>query len=132
MNLEVNKRIKEAREKARLSQNDVAKLMGMKCSTYSQMERKGSISVDKALKLAEILSADSDYIIYGKLKEEKIDFTPEPPQVIKVEEPKSFLDKIRDGEDVLVLTRDEKNIIKTFRNMKKSQKSEFFEYLKRF
>ncbi len=129
MDLEVNKRIKEARKKLHYTQGQVAEYMGMKCSTYSQMERKGSISVERAKKLAEILNADPDYIIYGQPKSNAIDFSPEKTVVLPVNDPQSFLDKIKNGQEELVLTNSEKNIIKNYRTLKDSDKKDVWEYI---
>ena len=43
----INQRIALYRKMANLTQTEVAEKMGMKCSTYSQMERKGSISSER-------------------------------------------------------------------------------------
>ena len=52
---EVNRRIALYRKMANLTQTEVAEKMGMKCSTYSQMERKGSISTERLLTICKIL-----------------------------------------------------------------------------
>ena len=125
MDLEVNKRIKEARKKLGYTQGQVAEYMGMKCSTYSQMERKGSISVERAKKLAEILDADPDYIIYGTA----IDFSPEKPVNLPVHDPQDFLEKIKNGQEELILTNREKNIIKNYRELKENDKKDLWDYI---
>lgn len=125
MDLEVNKRIKEARKKLGYTQGQVAEYMGMKCSTYSQMERKGSISVERAKKLAEILDADPDYIIYGTA----IDFSPEKSVTLPVHDPQDFLEKIKNGQEELVLTNREKNIIKNYRELKENDKKDLWDYI---
>ena len=50
----INRRIFYYRKLANLTQNETADLLGMKHSTYSQMERKGNISVEMLLRLARI------------------------------------------------------------------------------
>lgn len=63
---EVNERIKMYRKEKKLTQGELAKIIGVKTSTYSQMEREGNITVDMALKIAEVLGIDPNLIIYGK------------------------------------------------------------------
>ncbi len=126
----VNNRIKEARKKRHYTQAQVAELMGLKCSTYSQMERNGSISVEKAIKLAKILDVDSNYIIYGEEKtNNKIDFSPIPKTVLSLNNNQTFFEQIKKGEDQIVLTIKEKNIIKNFRSLKESDKKEILALL---
>ena len=59
MDKSINQRIILYRKMANLTQTEVAEKMGMKCSTYSQMERKGSISTERLLALADIFGVIS-------------------------------------------------------------------------
>jgi len=118
----VNERIREARINKHYTQERAGELINMKCSTYSQMERQGTISVDLALELARVLEADPFYIIFGETKEKlALDFAPVASEVLKVNEPQTFIDKIKSGQDELVLTHREKNIIKNLRDIKNPQ-----------
>ena len=63
---EVNERIKTYRKEKKLTQGELAKMIDLKTSTYSQMEREGNITVDMALKIAEVLGIDPNLIVYGK------------------------------------------------------------------
>lgn len=125
MDLEINKRIKSYRNLANKTQDETAKALGIKCSTYSQMERKGGISVDIAKKLAEIFGIDSDLIIYG---EKKIDFTPIQPPVLKVEEPKEIIEKL---ESEATLSAVENNIIKIIRNLSYKDRQEVYQFIEK-
>lgn len=127
----VNDRIKEMRKKRQYTQAQLAELLGLKCSTYSQMERKGSISVEMAKRIAEILDVDSDYIIYGENGEQKLDFSPIPQKVLTVSDRRTFLEQIRNGEEQLILSVKEKNIIKNFRALSEEDKKEFLDFLKK-
>lgn len=130
METTVNERIKEARKAKNYTQSQAGELIGMKCSTYSQMERQGNISVEMALALAKILGADPFYIIFGKPKEKLIpDFTPVPSEVLTANEPESFLEKIKNGEDELILTHQEKNFIKNYRLLNDTDKLDVRKYL---
>lgn len=129
MNSTVNQRIKEARKKKNYSQEQVGELISMKCSTYSQMERKGSISVDKALLLADVLDADPFYIIFGETKENLFDFTPTSPEILTVNEPENFINQIKKGQEELILTNSERNIIKNLRLLKDIDKADVIKYI---
>ena len=64
----INERIREYRKKRKMTQEEVGEALGMKCSTYSQMERKGKITVEIARKIAEILEVDPDIIMFGEVQ----------------------------------------------------------------
>lgn len=58
------KRLKEVRKKARLSQNDLAKKLGVKQTTYSAWERgKTDISNDSLVKIAHFFGVTTDYLL---------------------------------------------------------------------
>ena len=59
MGYTVNQRVAIYRKMANLTQTEAAERLGMKCSTYSQMERKGHISVDKLRDPMELTSEQS-------------------------------------------------------------------------
>ena len=65
MDLEINKRVRILRNINSLSQEQVANLMGMSPSTYSQMERSGKISAERIKKLAYIFQVDVRVLLYG-------------------------------------------------------------------
>ena len=54
----INQRVAIYRKMANLTQTEAAERLGMKCSTYSQMERKGNISVDKLMAIAEVFGVN--------------------------------------------------------------------------
>ncbi len=68
---EINKRIREVRKANGYSQEEFARYLGMKTSTYSQMERRGNISCDILLKICEIFDFNADYFLYGITKKPK-------------------------------------------------------------
>ncbi len=49
----------------------MAELLGIKTSTYSQMERKGVITAEAIKRLAEILEVDAYFLLYGVEQKEK-------------------------------------------------------------
>ncbi len=62
---EINERIRQQRKSKHLTQTEVAEALGIKCSTYSQMERKGIITAETVLKLSELFEINSDILLYG-------------------------------------------------------------------
>ena len=76
----INERISYFRKIAGLTQAEVAKKMEMKVGTYSKMEREGKITVDKLIKLAQILDVDYDLLVNGEEKETKVEYIPVPIQ----------------------------------------------------
>ena len=62
----INQRVKKYRKELFLSQADVAQMLDMKTSTYSQMERMGNITCETLLKLTEILKVDVLKLLYGE------------------------------------------------------------------
>lgn len=129
MKSSVNERIKEMRNKRGYTQAQFAELLGLKCSTYSQMERIGTISVEMAKLIAKVLEVDPNYIIYGNKNEEPIDFSPIPKPTLTANDPQIFLDKIKNGDEHLVLNVKEKNLIKNFRELKRSDQQEVLAFI---
>ena len=65
MALEINQRIKTERKSQGYTQEFIADALGMRESTYSQMERSGKVSAETLLKIANILNVDIRYFLYG-------------------------------------------------------------------
>ena len=72
INETVNKRIARYRRVAGLKQKEMAELLGMKFSTYSEKERNGTIESDFLLKIATILDIDPILLLCGDKKWEPI------------------------------------------------------------
>jgi len=66
----INQRIARCRKNCHMTQTEVAEKLGLKCSTYSQMERKGRITVDRIIKLAELFNVSVNYLMHGEEEEE--------------------------------------------------------------
>ena len=126
MGSKINHNVASCRKLAELKQSDVAELLNIKTSTYSQMERKGNITGDMILKLAELFKVHPNVLLYGTeyVEEEKKDeenlvlsepFTPPVP------EPTSS--------SITVLTNSEENIIKIIRNLSKSDRDEVYSFI---
>lgn len=137
MDKEINARIKHYRNLKKMTQEELGMALGMKCSTYSQMERRGKITVDMAKAIAKILDVDSDVIIYGN----PIDFTPiETPPLILEDSGKSnmFFSPAENKEPEitvsyksgdLTLSVMEELIISRFRDMDSKEQQKFIDYI---
>ena len=119
MSNEINKRITMYRKLLGLSQLKTAELMNMKSSTYSQMERGGSITCDRLLQLAEIFDVSPQYLLCGK-NETKPDLLHTDIKIDGVEPTVKPL---------LVLSKKEENFIKILRFLSKDDKKEIIEFL---
>ena len=110
-NREINARIASIRKLREYKQADVAEFLGIKVSTYSQMERKGNITGEMILRLAEIFDVDPKIILCGEEIEETPVSVPttvsDPPQIM--------------------LTNSESNVIKILRNLNKSKQEQVFD-----
>ena len=116
---EINKRVTHYRKEARLTQAQVADLIGMKSSSYSQMEREGDISAERIVKLAEIFKIDVRLLLYGQ----ELRFLEEEPQPPEGEET-VVLSKPPFGMTYIPLKNKERCIITIFRHLTaKQQKS---------
>lgn len=62
----VNQRIRHYRKKLKYTQADVAEMLDMKTSTYSQMERIGNITCETLIKLTKNLKTDALTLLYGE------------------------------------------------------------------
>ena len=130
----VNRRISAFRRYYCLTQEDVARELGLKPSTYSQKERHGNIEVEFLVKLSKILNADfldlaigleeakkyrekiiSDYIVKTNINPETEKKTEEPK--ITIQEP--------DNTDFKFTYR-ECNLIGMLRNMKRSTANDIY------
>ena len=64
----INQRVARYRKLKDLNQTQMADFMGIKTSTYSQKERKGKITAEEIIKIAEILNVDVDILLYGEVE----------------------------------------------------------------
>ncbi len=117
MSQTINERIIIARKLGNLTQAEIAERLDMKSSTYSQMERQGKISSDMILKLSKILDVKPMYLLCGETNNELLKESDIFPK--KVQNP------------TFVLSRQEENIIKIMRNLKKEARKEAYEFLQK-
>lgn len=111
---EINKRIKIYRKRAGITQNELAEVIGMKGSTYSQAEREGNITCDLLLRVAAALGVAPEILLLG---EKPIESPPQPPTPPLPPEP------------VYTFTQKEINIMKIFRHSSQADKNRIYEFL---
>ncbi len=116
---EINQRIRTVRKELGIKQKDVAKMLGIKESTYSQMERTGYITCDTAIKLARMFDTDLNYLLLG------LEQTAVIPPEKKEQEIKPFV------EEKLVLTPNEESIITILRHFNKQDREECIAFIEK-
>lgn len=121
----INQRIRRYRENTNLTQKQVAELLGIKGSTYSQMERKGKISSEIILKLEKIFGLEEGVLLYGEKKNEEYDFSALKNNNLTLKKP-AFAFEV---EDQMVLSRNEKNYIRILRSLPKEDYNEVITFL---
>lgn len=114
----VNQRIRHYRKKLKYTQADVAKMLDMKISTYSQMERMGNITCETLIKLTDILKTDALTLLYGEKMLCK--------EIPKIEEIKKDIDGIP-----MLIADDlyEKFAVIAMRNLSHNSKQEVYGFI---
>ena len=115
MSNEINQRIRSIRKELGIKQKEVAEYLGIKESTYSQMERTGNITCETAVKIARIFETDLNYLILGL----------EPTAIIPPQEKEIF------EEDKLILTPNEESIITILRHFSKQDREECIKFIEK-
>ena len=108
----INARIRRHRKAAHLTQSELGEMIGVKTSTFSQMERKGQITCDMLLRLANALKIDATALLLGENTCDKKDDDIDNPILIPPVKTTVNVD----------LTVREYNIIHAFRNLSEQKK----------
>ena len=116
---EINQRIKSVRKELGIKQKDMAGALGIKESTYSQMERTGNITCETAIKIARIFDTDLNHLILGLEQTAVI-----PPEEKKKESHTTV-------EETLILTPNEESIIKILRHFGKLDREECIAFIEK-
>ncbi len=113
---DLNKRILNYRRIANLTQTDMAEKLGIKCSTYSQMERNGVISSERLFEIAKILGVSPCKLYFDKepCREEALASIPET-QISVLKQPP--LEKPK--KEIFVVTKKEESMLKILHNLSK-------------
>lgn len=114
----VNERIVKYRNIAKQTQTEVAEKLDIKCSTYSQLERKGIVSAERLFKLSEIFGVTPCMLFKGEEPCKNTDTS-----ILKSPEP------IFPKPEVFVATKKEQNIIKIIREFDKTDYNRVMELI---
>ena len=125
----INQRIALYRKMANLTQTEVAEKMGMKCSTYSQMERKGSISSERLLTLSKILGVKPEMLLYDSSEDKKIDFSGNEISASTLNQTNNPFSTGSYRPAPFIATHKEESIIKILRNHPKPQYDEVINFI---
>ena len=125
----INQRIALYRKMANLTQTEVAEKMGMKCSTYSQMERKGSISSERLLTLSKILGVNPEMLLYDSSEDKKIDFSGNEISASTLNQTNNPFSTGSYSPAPFIATPKEESIIKILRNLPKPQYDEVINFI---
>ena len=114
----INQRVRKYRKDLFLNQSDVAQMLGMKTSTYSQMERMGNITCETHLKLTKILKVDVLKLLYGEDIQKK--------EMKDINEFKADIDGVG-----MIVAQDvyEKFAVIAMRNLSQPLKQEIYEFI---
>ena len=122
------------REKNKVTQEEIAKAIGMNRNAYSRMEREGKRITFEAINgIAEYLGIDADLILYGE-KENPLDLTPPTPKPLGFSDPgkdNPFEPQIvlgyKYGDNTFSVL--EEQIIECYRSLDKKGQQEFLDYI---
>ena len=126
MGSKINQNVASCRKLAELKQSDVAEKLNIKISTYSQMERKGNITADMILKLAELFKVHPNVLLYGTDYDET---QTDSEGNLKFSEPITPPIPEPSSSSITVLTNSEENIIKIIRNLSKSDRDDVYAFI---
>ena len=126
---EVNKRIALYRKMANLTQTEVAEKMGMKCSTYSQMERKGKINTERLLALSKILGVKPEMLLYESSEGKTLDFSGTETSASTLSQNVNPFGNSSYGPAPFIPTHKEESIIKILRNLPKPYYDEVVNFI---
>jgi transcriptional regulator with XRE-family HTH domain len=123
MDKSINKRVRIYRKRAGLTQNELAERLGMKGSTYSQMEREGNIPANRLLQIADVLGIEPSILFEG----EKVIVPEVEVPVIKIAEPEPIF--VPQPDPLEILSHKERNILKIFRFLPQEKKNKLYKYI---
>lgn len=135
MSLEINKRITECRQNAKITKKEMAERLGIKYTTYCRMEKEAKrITIAEVEKIADVIGTDPEYILYGRTN---YSFAKPEPNILVAEspnkdaspfdEPKSPV--ITYAPDDFVCSSEEKALITMFRNLSPEKKQSIRKYI---
>ena len=123
MDKSINKRVRIYRKRAGLTQNELAERLGMKGSTYSQMEREGNIPANRLLQVADVLGIEPSILFEG----EKVIVPEVEVPVVEIAEPDPIF--VPQPDPLEILSHKERNILKIFRFLPQEKKNKLYKYI---
>lgn len=132
MGYTVNQRVAIYRKMANLTQTEAAERLGMKCSTYSQMERKGNISVEKLFSIAKAFGIDPEVLLHDPMEPPKRESTPPAKLPRPTERINTVLREpvlTPDLQPPFLITKNEENLLTVLRNLPKSDYDDVRNYI---
>ena len=122
----INQRVKKYRKLSNLTQREVSEKLDMKEPTYSQMERKGSISADMIKQLAELFGISTEALLYDTSQSDNPFGLPVLTGT-RLYEPSPLL--THSSDTGLVLSKREENIIKILKNLPRKDRDEVIAFI---
>lgn len=122
----INQRITRIRKSKKITQKEMAERLGMKESTYSQMERQGNISAQTLLSIAAVLEVDINLLLYG---EEGL-VPPEKAEPIVLEQ-RRFELKFEENDDTPKPVTKFDVAVETFRSFNREQQAQVYDLIQK-
>lgn len=122
----INQRITRIRKSKKITQKEMAERLGMKESTYSQMERQGNISAQTLLSIAAVLEVDINLLLYG---EEGL-VQPEKAEPIVLEQ-RRFELKFEENDDTPKPVTKFDVAVETFRSFNREQQAQVYDLIQK-
>lgn len=126
----VNQRVAIYRKMANLTQTEAAERLGMKSSTYSQMERKGNISVEKLFAIAAAFGVNPEVLLHDPMELKN-----EAPAAVTTTSPEPMPTVLREpvitpeSRPPFIITKNEENLLTVLRNLPKSDYDDVRSYI---
>lgn len=124
----VNQRIAAFRKKLHYSQGAVAEMIGMKGSTYSQMERRGIVSAERLIKLARVFDIPPEMLLYDEDEYNRL-YKDGEQKTLPLSQDVFY--KKSGFEEEFIPTNSEISLIKVFRTLSPKDKTEVREFIKK-
>lgn len=122
----INQRITRIRKSKKITQKEMAERLGMKESTYSQMERQGNISAQTLLSIAAVLEVDINLLLYG----EEGMVQPEKAEPIVLEQ-RRFELKFEENDDTPKPVTKFDVAVETFRSFNREQQAQVYDLIQK-
>ena len=122
----ISKRLAQFRTLAGYTQKTAAEAIGMNKNSYARMERTGNPKLDVLKQLADLFHVTTNDILYGKMP---FGITGTDNSHISFKDPGPEHTTIDTTPDNIILTANEKNIIKLCRALNKEQRRDVIDFI---